>query len=165
MGGAEGRVRALDGQLIQLESSKREIEQKLASVVSTLRRIAGIQLDGSVTMPYRLLSPSRRWSPARSQEPPEGRGVAIDIDPEIVRKGVRNLMQQVAQIERERDDYKTQLHSVKKQLHEVSETQSKGDTKLNSVMQNMKSLQDEKTSLETKLGQKNAALQAQVNKY
>lgn len=78
------------------------MEQKLSSVVSTLRRIAGIQLDGSVSMPYRLLSPSRRWSPARSQEPPEGRGTLIDVDPEIVRKGVRNLMQQVAQIERER---------------------------------------------------------------
>lgn len=37
-----------------------------------------------------------------AQEPPDGRGSVIDIDPEIVRKGVRNLMQQVAQIERER---------------------------------------------------------------
>lgn len=101
LGGSEGRVRALDTQLVQLDSSKRDVEQKLASVVSTLRRIAGIQLDGSVNLPYRLLSPSRRWSPARSQEPPEGRAV-IDVDPEIVRKGVRNLMQQVAQIERER---------------------------------------------------------------
>lgn len=109
LGGAEGRVRGLDGQLVQLESSKRDVEQKLASVISTLRRIAGIQLDGSVNLPYRLLSPSRRWSPARSQEQPEGRGT-IDIDPEIVRKGVRNLMQQVAQIERERVSKKN-IHS------------------------------------------------------
>lgn len=65
LGGAEGRVRALDAQLAQLEAAKREVEQKLSSVVSTLRRIAGVQLDGSVTMPYRLMSPSRRWSPAR----------------------------------------------------------------------------------------------------
>lgn len=34
----------------------------------------------------------------------DGRGgdAHIDVDPEVVRKGVRNLMQQVAQIERER---------------------------------------------------------------
>lgn len=67
LGGAEGRIRALDTQLAQLEIVKREVEQKLSSVVSTLRRIAGIQLDGTVTMPYRLLSPSRRWSPARGK--------------------------------------------------------------------------------------------------
>ena len=39
----------------------------------------------------------------------DGRGdPIIDVDPEIIRKGVRTLMQQVAQIERER---------VKKKLH------------------------------------------------
>lgn len=33
----------------------------------------------------------------------DGRGEChVDIDPEVVRKGVRNLMHQVAQIERER---------------------------------------------------------------
>lgn len=65
LGGAEGRVRALDQQLLQLEAAKKDAEQKLSSVGSTLRRIAGIQLDGSVSLPFRLLSPSRRWSPAR----------------------------------------------------------------------------------------------------
>lgn len=30
------------------------------------------------------------------------RDVILDVDPEVVRKGVRSLMQQVAQIERER---------------------------------------------------------------
>lgn len=65
MGGTEGRVRALDAQLLQLEGAKKEAEQKLSSVGSTLRRIAGIQLDGSVTLPYKVMSPSRRWSPAK----------------------------------------------------------------------------------------------------
>lgn len=67
LGGAEGRVRGLDAQLSQLEAQKRDVEQKLSSVVSTLRRIAGIQLDGSVSLPYRLLSPSRRYSPVRGK--------------------------------------------------------------------------------------------------
>lgn len=65
LGGAEGRVRALDAQLLQLEGAKKEAEQKLSSIGSTLRRIAGIQLDGSVTLPYKVMSPTRRWSPAK----------------------------------------------------------------------------------------------------
>lgn len=65
LGGAEGRVRALDEQLQQVESGKKDAENKLSSIGHTLRRIAGVQLDGSVSLPYRLLSPSRRYSPHR----------------------------------------------------------------------------------------------------
>lgn len=65
LGGAEGRVRALDEQLNQMESCKRDVEHKLTSVLHTLKRIAGIQLDGTICAPQRLLSPSRRFSPAR----------------------------------------------------------------------------------------------------
>ncbi|XP_045461010.1 rootletin [Harmonia axyridis] len=160
LGGSEGKVRALENQLAQLEGNKREVEQKLSSVVMTLRRIAGVQLDGTVTMPYRLMSPSRRWSPARSHD--DSRDLIVDVDPEVVRKGVRNLMQQVAHIERERDDYKNQVDNVKKQLKEVSDSQSKGDSKLTKITQNMRSLQEEKGSLETRLGQKTVELQSQT---
>lgn len=56
----------MDAQLSQLEMAKKEVEQKLSSIGSTLRRVAGIQMDGSVNVPFKLMSPSRRWSPARS---------------------------------------------------------------------------------------------------
>lgn len=95
----------MDAQLQQLEGQKREVEQKLTSIGSTLRRIAGIQLDGTVNLPYKLLSPTRRWSPVRAahQETSDGsrvpaHDVVLDVDPEWVRKGVRTLMQQVAQV-------------------------------------------------------------------
>lgn len=65
LGGAEGRVRALDDQLAVTEGAKKDVENRLSSIGHTLRRIAGVQLDGSVSVPYRLLSPSRRYSPAR----------------------------------------------------------------------------------------------------
>lgn len=91
------------------DACKKDAEIKLSSIGHTLRRIAGVQLDGSVTMPYRLMSPSRRYSPARacSGDLHESRSLScdnmiIDVDPELVRKGVRTLMHQVAQIERER---------------------------------------------------------------
>ncbi|XP_020278588.1 rootletin isoform X2 [Pseudomyrmex gracilis] len=164
LGGSEGRVRALDAQLSQLETAKKEVEQKLSSVGSTLRRIAGIQMDGSVNMPFKLMSPSRRWSPARAQTHGDsGRDVVLDVDPEAVRKGVRTLMQQIAQIERERDDYKTELCSMKKQLKESQENQSSTNVKVNSLLANIRTLQEEKKSLETKLTQKQSGYQAQLD--
>lgn len=66
LGASEGRVRALDEQLSQLEACKKDIEYKLTSVLHTLKRIAGIHFDGTLTAPHRLMSPSRRFSPARA---------------------------------------------------------------------------------------------------
>lgn len=110
----------------------------------------------------------------------EDKDGSIDVDPEVVRKGVRNLMQQVAQIERERvihpsstqkstfhpyfplkDDYKTQVVTAKKQLQEAQDTQSKGDHKMTKVLQSLRTLQEEKGNLEATLGQKHMELQAQ----
>ncbi|XP_012540791.1 rootletin [Monomorium pharaonis] len=164
LGGSEGRVRALDAQLSQLETAKKEVEQKLSSVGSTLRRIAGIQMDGSVNMPFKLMSPSRRWSPARAQDHGDtSRDIILDVDPEAVRKGVRSLMQQVAQIERERDDYKTELCSLKKQLKESQENQNNTDVKVNNLLANIRTLQEEKKSVEAKLTQTQTGYQAQLD--
>ncbi|XP_043473527.1 rootletin isoform X3 [Leptopilina heterotoma] len=163
LGGSEGRVRALDAQLGQLEVLKKEVEQKLSSVGTTLRRIAGIQLDGSVNMPFKITSPSRRWSPVRMQDHGNaGRDIVLDVDPEVVRKGVRSLMQQVAQIERERDDYFTEIENMKKQLMEAGDNSNKTDMKLNNLLINIRTMQEEKNVLESKLSQKDAVCQAQM---
>lgn len=53
---------------------------------------------------------------------------------------------------------------MKKQIKEASDVQSKSDEKLSHALQNLRMLQDEKNSLEAKLGQKQAALQAQVRR-
>ncbi|XP_014271469.1 rootletin isoform X1 [Halyomorpha halys] len=156
LGGSEGRVRALEAQLIQVETSKREVESKLSSVGSTLRRIAGIQMDGSISLPYKLSSPTRRWSPVRGEE--RGGG---DLDPEAVRRGVRALMQGVAQVERERDDLKAALSETKKHLRSQNEELSRNEARLASTMGALRQAQEEKGSLEARLGQKEAALQAQ----
>ncbi|XP_073992313.1 ciliary rootlet coiled-coil, rootletin isoform X3 [Rhodnius prolixus] len=169
LGGSEGRVRALDAQLQQLEGQKREVEQKLTSIGSTLRRIAGIQLDGTVNLPYKLLSPTRRWSPVRAahQETSDGsrvpaHDVVLDVDPEWVRKGVRTLMQQVAQVERERDDLKAQAGELKKQMRCQTDELTRTESKLNATLAALRDAQEEKGSLEARLGQKSAALQSQL---
>ncbi|KAF7402943.1 hypothetical protein HZH66_005210 [Vespula vulgaris] len=159
-----GRVRALDAQLSQLEVAKKEVEQKLSSIGLTLRRIAGIQMDGSVNMPFKLMSPSRRWSPARGHEHGDSsKDIVIDVDPEAVRRGMRSLMQQVAQIERERDDYKTELCSLKTQLSEYQENQTKVDERLNNLLANMRTIQEEKNSLEARMSQRETSHQSQMD--
>lgn len=50
----------------------------------------------------------------------------------------------------------------KKQLQESVEIQSKSDTKLAATMNSLRQCKEEKGSLEAKLGQKQAALVAQV---
>lgn len=115
------------------------------------------------------------------------RDMILDVDPEVVRKGVRSLMQQVAQIERERvatrfslptynhflepckiclllfqDDYKTESCNLKKQLAETQETQSKTDAQINNLLTNIRILQDEKNSLEVKVSQKQSGYEMQV---
>ncbi|KAM3959769.1 LOW QUALITY PROTEIN: ciliary rootlet coiled-coil, rootletin [Aphomia sociella] len=162
LGGCEGRCRALEASLSQCESGKREAEAKLSSVAHALRRVCGVQPDGSVQAAARrrLASPARRYSPHRGRDHSEDRNEIIDVDPELIKKGVRNLMHEVCQIEREKDDYKSQLNVLKKQLKEATEQQGKGEGKLQSVTSNLRSIQEEKARLQSSLGQKDAQLNA-----
>lgn len=171
LGGSESRIRVLDEQLNCMESIKRDNENKLTSIAHTLKRIAGIQFDGSVNLSYRLTSPSRRYSPVRGCDY-ETRSIGhcsegpIDIDPEIIKKGVRCLMHQIAQIERDRDDFKGQLCCAKKQLHDASEQQLKCDAKVAKLQQSLRALQEDKANLEGKLNKNinaSIALQEALN--
>lgn len=55
---AEGRIRSADNQLGDLERTKRDMESRLNTIWSTLKRVTGMQADGSVRI--------RKWSPSRS---------------------------------------------------------------------------------------------------
>lgn len=162
LGGSEGRCRALEASLSQCEAGKREAEAKLSSTAHALRRICGVQPDGSVhaAARRRLASPVRRYSPHRGRDHSEDRNEIIDVDPELIKKGVRNLMHEVCQIEREKDDYKSQVNIMKKQLKEANEQQGKGDNKLQSVTSNLRTVQEEKARLQATCSQKEAQLNA-----
>lgn len=58
LGVAEGRLRSADTQLGDLERTKRDVENRLNTIWSTLKRVTGMQADGSVRI--------RKWSPSRS---------------------------------------------------------------------------------------------------
>lgn len=83
----------------------------------------------------------------------------VDIDPEMIRKSVRKLMQQVGQVEREKEEYKVQLQTTKKQLDEAAQQQNRCDNKISKLQQILRVANEDKTNLEAKLVQKQLALQ------
>lgn len=82
----------------------------------------------------------------------------VDIDPELVRKSVRTLMQQVAQVERDKDDFKAQLCAAKKQLEDAANQHTKSENKISKLQQLLRNEKEEKASLEAKISQKQMAL-------
>lgn len=84
----------------------------------------------------------------------------MDIDPENIRKSVRKLMQQVAQVEREKDDYKVQLQAAKKQLEEAATQQTRCENKMSKLQQMLRAANEDKANLEAKLVQKQLCLQS-----
>lgn len=67
-------------------------------------------------------------------------------------------MQQVAQVEREREDYKTQLSAAKKQLEEAAHQQNRIENKMSKLQQMLRSANEDKANLEAKLVQKQMTL-------
>lgn len=83
-----------------------------------------------------------------------------DIDPELIRKSVRKLMQQVAQVEREKEEYKAQLQSTKKELDDALNHQTRCENKISKLQQTLRNANEEKANLESKLTQKQLTLQS-----
>lgn len=83
-----------------------------------------------------------------------------DIDPELIRKSVRKLMQQVAQVEREKEEYKVQLQTARKELDDAANQQTRCENKISKLQQILRNANEEKASLESKLTQKQLALQS-----
>lgn len=82
----------------------------------------------------------------------------VDVDPELVRKSVRTLMQQVAQVERDREDYKAQLNATKKQLEDAASQHTKSENKISKLQQVLRTEKEEKANLEAKIVQKQMTL-------
>lgn len=76
----------------------------------------------------------------------------------MVRKSVRTLMQQVAQIERDREDYKTQLCAAKKELEDAANQHTKSENKISKLQQSLRNEKEEKSNLESKLVQRQMSL-------
>lgn len=69
-------------------------------------------------------------------------------------------MQQVAQVEREKDEYKVQLQATKKELEEAANQQIRYENKISKLQQILRSVNEEKANLDAKLTQKQMTLQS-----
>ncbi len=115
---------------------------------------------------------------------------ALEVDPDCIKKTVQLLLQQRAQLERERvkhfscfffffflsfrnfkiyyfwhpyqDDLKIQAVNVKKQLDETYEVQNKNEAKIGSMVLCIRQLNEEKGALEVQLDQKETNLSHEV---
>lgn len=68
-------------------------------------------------------------------------------------------MQQVAQVEREKEEYKVQLQSARKDLDDAVNQQTRSENKISKIQQALRNSNDERANLESKLTQKQLALQ------
>lgn len=84
----------------------------------------------------------------------------FDIDPEMIRKSVRKLMLEVGKVEREKEEYKVQLQSARKELDEAANQQTRCENKMAKLQHALRNSNEEKANLESKLTQKHLALQS-----
>ena len=79
LSGSEGRVDALEAQLARVEGARRDVEYKLSSIHSSLRRTLGMKMDG---VRARSISPGRRTrtpSPRRSRPSSPTKGIRVNV--------------------------------------------------------------------------------------
>lgn len=57
---------------------------------------------------------------------------------------------------------KTQLEGQRRQILDLTESNTKTEAKMSATLENVRQLQDEKANIETKLNQKQASLNIQV---
>ncbi|CAH2040824.1 unnamed protein product, partial [Iphiclides podalirius] len=157
----ESRSRSVEASLAQSEAGRREAEARLSSVAHTLRRVCGVQPDGSVAAARRrLASPARRYSPHRGRDHSEDRNEIIDVDPELIKKGVRNFMHEVCQMEREKEEYKAQAQALQKQVREATQQRGKGEGRLQALGADVRALHEERARLQAAAAHKDAQLGA-----
>ncbi|KAG8232603.1 hypothetical protein J437_LFUL010724, partial [Ladona fulva] len=125
LGAAEGHLRALDSQLQQMETAKKETEQKLSSIGASLRRFAGIQPDGSVSLPFRLVSPSRsKWGLVRMENMME-----------TLRKELTDTRRQLTDSNYEKDKYGVSNKELREHVKRIEGEKREGGRALEEAFQ------------------------------
>ena len=86
LSGAEGRVNALEAQLARIEGAKRDVEFKLNSIVSSLRRTIGFRPDSLTRSGSPLRSRGRSPSPSRKRPSSPTKGMSNKLKLTLIPK-------------------------------------------------------------------------------
>lgn len=167
LSGSEGRITGLEAQLARMEGSKNDLEFKLASLHSTLRRTLGIkppgEMSGRTPSPSRARSPSPRrrmfgrsrsrspektmeetvdsgdqsLSPSKKMSPSKSMEISGEIDPETVRSALRDFAQSMKEAERERDEAMAKANNLQRALEEMNEEKAHTEQRLQALQKSL----------------------------
>nr|XP_025036497.1 rootletin [Pelodiscus sinensis] len=182
---AEGRTHGLEAELARVEGLKRDVEFKLGSLHSALRRTMGISRGGRAPSPAirgRSSSPKRFFSPPKgdnTHSAPEGHGsptpqvrsperspssrplspeLVADIDPDVVRTALRDFLQELRETQRERGDLRAQLGSLTRQLAELEAERDSASTRVQQLQKLVAESEEGRRSADGKLSSAQTAL-------
>uniref|UniRef100_K7FYX7 Ciliary rootlet coiled-coil, rootletin n=1 Tax=Pelodiscus sinensis TaxID=13735 RepID=K7FYX7_PELSI len=184
---AEGRTHGLEAELARVEGLKRDVEFKLGSLHSALRRTMGISRGGRAPSPAirgRSSSPKRFFSPPKGKGPGEPWGspesktclvgsasperspssrplspeLVADIDPDVVRTALRDFLQELRETQRERGDLRAQLGSLTRQLAELEAERDSASTRVQQLQKLVAESEEGRRSADGKLSSAQTAL-------
>ncbi|XP_072771225.1 uncharacterized protein crocc2 [Nerophis lumbriciformis] len=133
LGHAQAAVQTLEHQLGECERQRRDLDHKLSTLRSTLRRTVG--MDAGARSPRRKHLPGHRLTPAEEQE--------LDLD--SVQAGLLELQREVRDAQREKGESKAQLVILNQQLSELQDKSAKEVTKLQKSLKHLKEANRETT--------------------
>ncbi|KAL1023371.1 hypothetical protein UPYG_G00039950 [Umbra pygmaea] len=164
---AEGRAQGLEEQLALGNAVKRELEHKLATLTSALRRTLGSR--GRSPSPWRSHSPQKgsgsipdgttRISGGRGSSPSRGECGELEVD--AVQTALRDFHQGFKDALRDRDEAQAQVVSLNRQVAELETQQNQSRIKLHQLTQAMKDLEQGKREMSEQLHQAQTSLSLQ----
>ncbi|MBN3300756.1 CROCC protein, partial [Amia calva] len=98
---------------------------------------------------------SRPPSPERSDAPPP------NLDPELVRSGLRDFVQELRETQRERDEVRAQLCAVSRRVGELEGERDAAQHKLSQLEKTLSHSQEGRRDVDSRLSCALAALQQQ----
>lgn len=155
----DGKVTILDAQLVKMEGAKKEVEHKLSSVYSSLRRYVGLNPEDSA-------SPRKKQLRFKGLDLGELPGVqkglfvppflrqarsAAEVDPESVRSALQDMMQQMVNLERERSDALQKANSFQQLVEELRVERAQVEEKLRQARATLGDIEKDKFGANTQL--------------
>uniref|UniRef100_K7FZ16 Ciliary rootlet coiled-coil, rootletin n=1 Tax=Pelodiscus sinensis TaxID=13735 RepID=K7FZ16_PELSI len=165
---AEGRTHGLEAELARVEGLKRDVEFKLGSLHSALRRTMGISRGGRAPSPgdNTHSAPEGHGSPTPQVRSPErspssrplSPELVADIDPDVVRTALRDFLQELRETQRERGDLRAQLGSLTRQLAELEAERDSASTRVQQLQKLVAESEEGRRSADGKLSSAQTAL-------
>ncbi|XP_035219724.1 rootletin-like [Stegodyphus dumicola] len=169
----EGKVLALEARVVKLDGAKRDVENRLYSICLFLRSILGLGTDSGFlsvssnihqgSWPSHRASPEKSGDITRSSVPDSphrlnfskssspAQFTVSDLDIELLKSSLMDLIQKFNSIEKERDDVKDVLANVQRQEEELKSEHSRCLSKIFQLKRDLEDKKNVEKELATKI--------------